>query len=268
MYAIDGNNIFAGTRVKFAEHTNPANSPRFPAVTVSAERFYLTYVEYSATSPSLYTCYSTALDMSNTFEFGVLDRRVVVRELSAYDFKRPATASRYEGGNYTSRYVACAVTDNDGAFDIQAAVTTAQQLSSMSATPFCQGNPNSTGDYSFITMTGAASTTGSKTLRASAMPLNQFGYFLAGLGSTPFTPPGSSGVFCIGGAAFGRYNQGIEVFFTGTTGDAILDIDPTSLRGPAGPIVVTAGQEWNFQSWHRENGGDSNFTNVVRIVFE
>ncbi len=268
LYAFDGDTLFAGTRIKDSEHTNPLNRPRYPAVTVSANRFYVTYVEFSTTSPSLYTCYSTALDLSNTFDFGVIDRRVVVRELSAHDFKRPATTSRYDGGLYSSRYVACVVTDNDGTYDVQAAVTTSQGLGSMSATQFCQGNPNSTGDYSFITMTGTAGTSGTKTLRASVMPLNQFGYFLAGLGSNPVAPPGSSGIFCIGGAGFGRYNQGIEVFFTGTTGAATLDIYPASLRGPSGPIVAVAGQRWNFQGWHREDGGDSNFTNAVSIYFE
>lgn len=268
VYAMDGDSLFAGTRIKISEHTNQDNRPRYPAVSASATRFNVTYVEFSTTSPSVYTCYSTAVDLTNTFAFGVNDRRVIVKELTQHDFKRPASASRYDGGNYTSRYVACAVTDYDGALNVQEAVTIFPNLPSTPGTQFCQGNPNSTGDYGFITMTGTASDSTTKELRASAMPFNQFGYFLAGQSASSITPPGSSGVFCVGGGAFGRYNQNIEVFFTATSGEAQLTIDPAAFRGPSGNVVATAGETWRFQAWHRENGGDSNFTNGIAVFLD
>ncbi|MBL4770873.1 MAG: hypothetical protein JKY61_06965 [Planctomycetes bacterium] len=118
-------------------------------------------------------------------------------------------------------------------------------------------------------MEGTTATTGDKTLTASGMPQFQFGYFLASNGGAgSITPPGSAGVFCLAGGPLGRYNNGIEVFYTGTGDSASLVVDPTSLRGPNGGLVATAGQTWNFQAWHRENGGSSNFTNAVSLRFD
>ncbi|MDF1837214.1 MAG: hypothetical protein P1V35_05045 [Planctomycetota bacterium] len=268
MFGYNGDTLFGGTNIKLGEHTNQLNRPRYPAISVSATRFNLTYVEFSTTSASTYTCYTTAMDLTNTLEFGIVDRRMVVRELSQSDFKRPASASRYEGGNYASRYVGCAVTDFDGTFNVQAAATVHPFSNTTPAHQFCQSTPNSTGDYSFLRLTGTPFTVGTKVLYASAMPLNQFGYFLVGQGTTSVTPPGSSGTFCIAGAAFGRYNGNFEIFYTSTLGEGTHVIDPSNLRGPSGDIVGQAGETWNFQAWHRENGGDSNFTNAVSLFLE
>ncbi|MDF1837218.1 MAG: hypothetical protein P1V35_05065 [Planctomycetota bacterium] len=268
MFGMDGDTLFGGVRIKRSEHTSTTNQPMLPAVTVSATRFHVTYLENLPTPPHGVTCYTTALDLTGQHDFGVIDRRVVARSLDGSDFKRPATASRYDGGNYGSRYTATAVTDTGGALATQWATTQSQNLSSCPVKQMCFGYPNSTGDYGFITMTGSADTTGSKTLRASAMPLNQFGYFLAGRGQSSFIPPGSSGVFCIGGAAFGRYNQPTEIFYTGSTGEGTLTMDPAQLPAPGGPVPAVAGQYWYFQAWHRESSGDSNFTNSIRIRFE
>ncbi|MEZ5973750.1 MAG: hypothetical protein R3E96_02580 [Planctomycetota bacterium] len=75
-------------------------------------------------------------------------------------------------------------------------------------------------------------------------------------------------VQCLIGGPLGRYNQPLEVFFTGTTGNATLNIGPASYRGPGGNVAVFAGDVWNFQAWHRENGGFSNFTDAVSITLE
>ena len=118
-------------------------------------------------------------------------------------------------------------------------------------------------------MFGNLNTSSSKTLRAENLPLNQFGYFLnshGGFGT--LQPPGSAGRTCLIGGPLGRYNRPTETFFTGSNSSTELDIDPTAMRGPNGDSLALAGETWNFQCWHRENGGNSNFTNAISLLFE
>ena len=265
---LDGNNNFGEMNLKAGEHTNPAARPRYPSVSALATRFVVSYVEFDGD----YTCYSSALDVVpypvlGAYRLGVNERRAVVSPLGAsYDFVRPASASRYSGGFYTSRYVAVGVSKWNGTYYEQNGAIEFPSLPTTCAAQFCQGNPNSTGDYGFINLVGTNDLVSTKTLLASALPLNQFGYFLAGQGGyTSVSVPGSAGVLCISGGPIGRYNLGVEVFFTGTTGTGSLDINPMALRGPTGNVVGLAGQFWHFQAWHRENGGSSNFTNAIRM---
>ena len=132
------------------------------------------------------------------------------------------------------------------------------------------GNPNSTGDRSFLTMYGDRSTTALKTLRASALPANSFGFFICGpsFNNVP-NPGGSEGVLLVGGS-IGRYVAAGQIKSSGATGTFGLEIDPTDLPQPTGPIAVTAGEIWQFQAWHRDSSGGvptSNFTNGVTMLF-
>ncbi|HPF13787.1 MAG TPA: hypothetical protein PLJ12_05930 [Planctomycetota bacterium] len=266
VYGLEGNNLFSETLLRASEHVNPAARPRYPSVAALATRFVVSYIEFDGD----YTCYSTAVDFTNLDQWAVNDRRAVVSAIGATsDFGRPASASRYSGGNYSSRYVGVGVTRWDGTYWVQDGAVEYPAAADSPAAQYCAGNPNSTGDYGFITMWGTPSTTTSKTLVATAMPLNQFGYFLAGQnGFGVVAVPGSAGNLCLSGGPLGRYNLGVEVFFTGTSGSGQLAISPTALRGPGGNVVGLAGQTWNFQAWHRENGGSSNFTNAISLFLE
>ncbi len=120
-------------------------------------------------------------------------------------------------------------------------------------------------------------------LEANDGPPNQFGYFLIGTGIADPGLPISQGHLClstVGGNAFGRYNvaftslNSIGVF---NAGGVLVNTVSTSTTGfgydvpsnvpIAGFTNVMAGQTWNFQLWHRESGGNSNFSNGVQVLF-
>jgi len=120
-------------------------------------------------------------------------------------------------------------------------------------------------------------------LEASSGPPTQFGYFLVGTG---IDQPGvalGSGFLCLSLQApnvLGRYNVGggalssvglfdaggvlQNVVGTSTVGSG-FDV-PTDLPLPGTP-TITAGSTWHFQLWHRENAGDSNFSNGLSVTF-
>jgi hypothetical protein len=50
----------------------------------------------------------------------------------------------------------------------------------------------------------------------------------------------------------------------------VLDIDLTAIPGPGGTSVVSPGDTWNFQTWHRDivgGGQTSNLTDAVSMVW-
>ncbi|MCP5024129.1 MAG: hypothetical protein GY930_20470 [bacterium] len=268
LYGLQGGSDFQLSHLTLSEHQNLGMRPRYPAVATTNSRFAVAYTEFDIINGG-YTCYSSSVDLSDDFHFAVTDRRSVVADVgSSWDGVGPGAASRYSGGNYTSRYVGAAATVVDaGVYTQQAAVVFPSQAST-AGYQYCNGTANSTGDYGFIYLAGTHETTGGKTLYASTMPQNQFGYFLVGHGGTgTITPPGSNGLLCIFGAPFGRYNLGIEIQFTGATGTFDLGINPTAIRSNAGNVVGMSGETYNFQAWYRENGGFSNFTNAVSLTF-
>lgn len=268
MYGMQDGTYFEQSHLTMLEHQNLGMRPRYPAVATTNSRFAIAYTEFDIVNGG-YTCYSSSVDLSDTFRFAVTDRRSVVADVGGtWDFTGPAAGSRYSGGLYGSRYVGTAATfDDAGTWAQQAAVVYPSQ-GSTAGYQYCNGTANSTGDYGFIYMTGTASTTGSKRLYASNMPQFQFGYFLVGHGGSGIiTPPGSNGPLCLIGGPLGRYNQGAEIQFTGTSGAFDLLIDPAAIRSNNGNVVGLSGQTYNFQGWYRENGGVSNFTNALSFTF-
>ncbi|MCP3915247.1 MAG: hypothetical protein GY711_06810 [bacterium] len=106
-------------------------------------------------------------------------------------------------------------------------------------------------------------------LEASALPPNQFGYFLASR-TRGFiaNPAGSQGNLCLGGQIL-RFARAGEVQFSGSAGEFSLALDLTDFPSSP-PLAVAPGEEWNFQGWFRDQdpGPTSNFTQGITIVFE
>ena len=149
---------------------------------------------------------------------------------------------------------------------------------------FCDpADVNSTGQpTSLIAVNGLGSGTGVR-LEVRQGPPSQFGYFLVGTAALDPGQAVSDGHLCLattGGNLFGRYNvngtalnsigrfdaAGEFVNLPGTsTTNLGFDI-PVQLPLPGGPMIG-AGQTWNFQLWHRESNGLSNFSNGVAVPF-
>jgi len=134
-------------------------------------------------------------------------------------------------------------------------------------TDYCaQPIPNSTGVAATLAVTGSAVVADNDVqLTASSLPLNQSGLFLASRTQDAIVAPGccSVGTLCISGD-FARFSG--QVCDSGTTGDCSIIVDTTNiLTNPPQPIL--AGQTWNFQLWHRDEGGSSNFTQAVSVQF-
>ncbi len=113
---------------------------------------------------------------------------------------------------------------------------------------------------------------------------SQFGYFLIGTG---YSEPGlmiSEGRLCLdvsGGNLMARYNvaggvqdsigqfdaAGVLQNLPGTatsSGESGVDV-PTAIPSIGG--VIQAGETWYFQTWYRDNGGLSNFSNAIGQTF-
>lgn len=89
-----------------------------------------------------------------------------------------------------------------------------------------------------------------------------FGFFLVGDLSNQVAPPGSNGVFCLGGN-IGRYSN--FIFDTARSENMALVIDRSAVPGnPVHPIL--AGETWRFQAWYRD-GASSNFSDAVAVTF-
>ena len=96
--------------------------------------------------------------------------------------------------------------------------------------------------------------------------MNQFGYYLVSQtqGFIPF-PGGSQGNLCVTGSV-GRYTK--SVGNSGSTGVISLVLDLSQTPQPAGTVPVNPGESWNWQLWHRDKGGNSNFTDGIQITFQ
>ncbi|MDF1837050.1 MAG: matrixin family metalloprotease [Planctomycetota bacterium] len=126
-------------------------------------------------------------------------------------------------------------------------------------TNVCFSFPNSTGNIGQLSITGSQNVAANDTvLFGSQLPAGQFGIFLYGQGFTGTTI--SQGVFCLGGAPFYR----LPIVQTDPFGFVNYALDLTNM--PLGGDI-SQGETWNFQLWHRENGGNSNFSETLAYPF-
>ena len=138
-------------------------------------------------------------------------------------------------------------------------------------TSVCAAVANSTGSAAAIAATGSdVAADNDLILTASGMPANEFGYFLASDGVNPpgVTPPGSSGLFCLGlGGNLGRYSTLVQS--SGDAGCFSIEVDVTAvpIGNPPFSTALVAGDTWYFQGWFRD-GASSNFTDVLEIPFQ
>jgi CHRD domain-containing protein len=142
------------------------------------------------------------------------------------------------------------------------------QIDDVCVTTLCSGLANS------FTAAGARLSTpgdfvaanNAVTFLATGVPPSQFGYLLIGQGTGVVTPPGSAGQLCLSGAPIGRFNGQIGIADgAGVMGPFTPDI--ANLPSPPGG-AVSAGQTWGFQTWYRDVGGTSNFSDALSVTFE
>ncbi|MDF1839730.1 MAG: hypothetical protein P1V35_17830 [Planctomycetota bacterium] len=138
---------------------------------------------------------------------------------------------------------------------------------------YCQPTAlNSAGIFGQLSADGSLyAQENSLTLRTAQLPPNQFGYAI----NSPYqgvvpNPGGSQGTLCIFGPSLGRHNRLGDVKYSGTAGEFDVIIDLASFPSPMGPIMVQAGETWNFQVWYRDQnpGSTSNMTNAVSLTFQ
>jgi len=124
---------------------------------------------------------------------------------------------------------------------------------------------NSTGQPGVISGTGSEVVADNDvTLHATQLPNNQFGYFLTSQ-TTGFVmnPGGSQGNLCLGGT-MGRYSSDVQS--SGAMGAFSLKIDLMDMPAPVQSQVLP-GETWNFTTWFRDSGGNSNFTDGLQVDF-
>ncbi|MEM1452926.1 MAG: hypothetical protein AAGI22_27735 [Planctomycetota bacterium] len=135
---------------------------------------------------------------------------------------------------------------------------------------FCDANPNSTGVSAWIYTTGAPIVSPGSSFRLNCidMPANSFGHFICSTQSGfVANPAGSSGNLCLQGA-IGRFNRPGEILDSGADGTFRLSVDSMVFPSPTGTVSAMSGEGWFFQTWFRDFGPTSNFSNAVRVWFE
>jgi subtilisin family serine protease len=161
-------------------------------------------------------------------------------------------------------------TVSGGRLNLHQAALEVLALDGLGATAYCFSLTNSSGNAAQIAATGDSDVGANDlALKATGLPINQFGYFLASMGQdTLVFAGGSQGVLCVGGGQpLARLNS--QIGFSGVLGEFELTVDLTAI--PLLPVVaVNAGETWNFQGWFRDQypQSTSNFTNGVSITFQ
>jgi hypothetical protein len=129
-------------------------------------------------------------------------------------------------------------------------------------------NANSTGASAYLLAAGCGLVSANRvSISAQALPVDQFGYFLASRsqGFVPFAG-GSQGTLCVSGQ-IARYRAPIPN--SGFFGAIGMFVDLGAIPLGSGPVAVQPGETWNFQAWYRDlnPGPTSNFTDAVSITF-
>lgn len=265
--------VSAVINVSLIEHVDVQLDQVSPDVASLGDRWVITQ---SAVFPG-FTDYIPRATTLNIVGQGLgISERFVALTGAIEEALTPKVASRHEAGEVNhlgllTSWIQQVTFGQQG--DVLGAVHTAGNPNTCAAQySLCYGTTNSTSPHrrAFLMAEGDFSTTGTKRLVATGMTYNAFGYFLASLNvQSGITPPGSNGRLCLGGA-IGRYSN--SIMNTGFGGTFALDIAPTTISQPNGPVAALAGQTWYFQAWHRDMtpGGlpSSNFTNAVGLPFQ
>ena len=74
---------------------------------------------------------------------------------------------------------------------------------------------------------------------------------------------GSQGNLCLGGS-IGRFLPAQST----AAGTFAMTVDLDAIPTPLGSVSVLSGETWNFQTWHRDLAGTSNFTEGASVLFE
>jgi hypothetical protein len=260
--------------ITFMEHVDYLLDQREPDVACMGDRWV---ISQNAVYPGFtdYVIRATTVNIVGT-GLGISERFVALTQTLDETLK-PKTASQYESGEVGSNdaftgWIQQSTLGQPG--DVYGATHAASTTNTCAAQfVFCFGNTNGTfaDSRAFLWVEGDFSTTGTKRLHALDVHANAFGYFLTSLTTSgPVTPPGSAGVLCLGGS-IGRYSN--FVLNSGAGAAFSLDIDPTVISQPTGPVPALSGQTWFFQAWHRDvpfGGGaaTSNFTNAAGVPFQ
>ncbi|MEM6569221.1 MAG: hypothetical protein AAF957_12465 [Planctomycetota bacterium] len=136
---------------------------------------------------------------------------------------------------------------------------------------YCRSNPNSTGVETCISASGSpVAAANDVTLIATNMPLNAFGFFITSrTQGFVANPAGSQGNLCLSGV-IGRFvgpgqikDSGLqgEIRLSTTSGEWSVQAIPSAM----GPYAAMAGITSNFQAWHRDVGGNSNFSSALTV---
>lgn len=137
-------------------------------------------------------------------------------------------------------------------------------------TDYCQdANGNSSGVPADISAVGSPVLEANDvTLICEDMPANTFGFFLASRTRGSLANPGGSlGDLCILGD-IGRYVGPGQILNSGASGTIQLAIDVDNIPQPTGGVGMLAGEQWQFQTWFRDNLlglTTSNFSDAVSI---
>lgn len=132
----------------------------------------------------------------------------------------------------------------------------------------CISVANSTGERGWIAGFGSGDVIANKTIVASDLPANSFGYLLVAPQSGTSMPANSIGRLCLNGQ-IGRYLGQVQQ--TSADGTMSFLVRPYDLPTPNGSVAAQPGQNWFFQVWHRDFMGGtatSNFTNALQVTFE
>lgn len=133
------------------------------------------------------------------------------------------------------------------------------------SSPFCgPAVPNSTGSPSTVRIIGGSRIGQINTLIAEGLPVGSLGYFIVGQGTDVSSPVGSVGNICLGGAPIGRYSNFIQA--ADSSGRFVIELDNVNLPVGGGTAAMPF-EIWHFQAWHRDFGGQNNFSEAVAMVW-
>jgi hypothetical protein len=130
--------------------------------------------------------------------------------------------------------------------------------------PYCAANVNSTGLPATIEARGSTALADDcLILEAGQLPTGKLGYFIAGPNQLFIpNPGGSQGNLCVGGPLKRLLPPPLNSRESGAISFS-LDLSAVPQVG-----AILPGETWNFQSWFRDDGSTSNFTNAVELTFQ